>query len=417
MRRLIGVGFILLVVVAMPGAAWSEGPGALEVYPTEIRLDTPESSEQLLVFDQGVEGVRVDVTRHAAYQTQPAGIVSISPSGRVIPLHDGRTEILIKLGNHSARIPVEVRDLKSPRRISFRREVVPILSKAGCNAGGCHGKAEGQNGFKLSVFGYDAVADHQAIVLEGRGRRVFPAAPDKSLLLSKATARTPHGGGQKLEKDSRWYARLRRWISEGLQIDDEGADPIEAIAVEPAEVTLASHGSQQLRVTTRDRSGQRRCVTVEAQYQSNNPSIAEVDSDGLIHATDVPGEAAILVRYLGHVTVCRVTRPRPSGELVRPAERNFIDALVWDKLARLRLSPSPPATTPPSCGACTWTRSARCRRPRRPGASWPTDRPTEGAGWWTDCSTAPSTPTTGPSAGATSCRSTRTPSLPRGPSR
>ena len=100
--------------------------------------------------------------------------------------------------------------------ISFRSQVVPLLSKLGCNSGGCHGKASGQNGFKLSLFGFDADFDYDAIVKEGRGRRVFPAAPEQSLLLLKAAGAVPHGGGKRLQAGLAEYQLLRRWIEQGM---------------------------------------------------------------------------------------------------------------------------------------------------------------------------------------------------------
>src|SRR5690606_11014529 len=110
----------------------------------------------------------------------------------------GRTTIVACWESITVSVEVEVEDLTNPAPISYQRDVIPILSKAGCNSGGCHGKAEGQNGFKLSVFGFDVIADHQALVLEGRGRRTMAAAPEQSLLLRKGTAELPHGGGRKL---------------------------------------------------------------------------------------------------------------------------------------------------------------------------------------------------------------------------
>jgi hypothetical protein len=228
--------------------------------------------------------------------------------------------------------------------VSFRDEVIPILSKSGCNSGGCHGKAEGQNGFKLSVFGFDPVFDHAALAYEGRGRRVFPADPDKSLLIQKAIATIPHGGGRRVQPDSRWHRLLRRWISEGLPLDEQSVDQVTGIIVEPSDAILSAKTFQQLRVTAVTQSGSKRGVTSESDFQSNNDVIAVVDSDGLIQATDVPGEAAILVRYMGHVAVCRVTLPGPDLKFERPAENNFADGLVWDKLERLRILPAPLAS-------------------------------------------------------------------------
>ncbi len=333
---------LLLAAVALsqPRGAAAEAPG-LFVSPPQVTLDSPEAAEQLLVTVRAADGSTGDVTREANYEASVAGLVSISSSGRVIPLRDGTAELRIRVGEQSARVKVQVTGMTAPPPVSFHRDVIPIFSKAGCNSGGCHGKAEGQNGFKLSVFGNDPAADHRAIVSDGRGRRVFPAAPHASLLLMKAASDLPHGGGQRIERTSRWHSILRRWIAEGAKLDEQTTDAIVSIAVEPAQVTLPALGSQQLRVTTVDSSGRQRCVTVEAEYQSNNDAIAVADRDGLIKATNVPGEAAILVRHLGHVAICRVTRPRPAGDFTRPAERNFVDRLVWDKLQQLRVAPSP----------------------------------------------------------------------------
>lgn len=320
----------------------------LRVQPAQLQFDFPESSEQLLVDRIAAAGgvtpqasVAIDLTRTATYSASPAGIVRITAQGQVVPLADGTATIQVQSDDQTAEIPVTVRGMTAPPPISFQRDIVPILTKASCNAGGCHGKAEGQNGFKLSVFGYDPAADHRALVMEGSGRRVFPASPDQSLLLKKGLATLPHGGGKKLEAGSRGHLRLRRWISEGVAFDVTAAEGAVAIAVQPPEVTLSALGTQQLRVVARFADGSQRCVTAEAEYQSNNDAIAGVDRDGWVTATEVPGEAAILVRYQGHVAICRVTRPRASGEFTRPPEQNFIDRLVWDKLAELRVPASP----------------------------------------------------------------------------
>src|SRR5215208_5903053 len=102
------------------------------------------------------------------------------------------------------------------RTPSFENDIEPLLARFSCNTSGCHGKAEGQNGFKLSVFGFDPDADHRAIVSEGRGRRVFPTSPDRSLLLLKASGGVPHGGGIRIPPDRPEYATLRNWIAAGV---------------------------------------------------------------------------------------------------------------------------------------------------------------------------------------------------------
>ncbi len=320
-----------------------QASATLVVHPLSVLLDSPEATQQLLVTATGSDGKPVDRTRSAAYQVANPAIVTVDSSGLLVPRAEGRTEILVRHEGQELRVPVEIKGLTKPLPISFEQEVIPILTKATCNSGGCHGRASGQNGFKLSVFGFDPLADHQSLVMESRGRRIFAPAPESSLLLLKATARIPHGGGKKIDKDSLRYRRLKRWVAEGASFTSAAVPPIIAVEVEPRERVLAFRGTQQLQVMAVDAAGRRRCVTTEAEYESNADTIAVVDRRGWIEANDVPGEAAILVRYLGHTTACRVTLPRPGVRFPRSAEANFVDKHVWDKLERMGIPPSEPA--------------------------------------------------------------------------
>ena len=318
------------------------GAAALEVSPEEVSLDRPEASQQLLISAMAA-GRRVDLTRAAIYQSGDPTIATVDPEGLVRPVAEGRTQIVVRHEGQEIQVPVEVRGLADPPPISFRNEISPLLTKAGCNAGGCHGKAEGQNGFRLSVFGFDAAFDHDAIVKESRGRRIFTAAPEKSLFLRKATGDEPHGGGQRLQVGGPAWRRLVRWIAAGAPAETAEASPIAGIEVEPSEQVLVAGGQynrQQLRVTAFDRQGRRWCVTAEAQYESNAETIAGVDARGLVEGSDTPGEAAILVRYMDHVAVARITIPQPGVHFTRPPERNFVDRLVWNKLTELGIEPS-----------------------------------------------------------------------------
>ena len=311
------------------------------ITPARIELDQPEASLQLLVSVAATAPhQQADQTRAAKYRSEDASIATVDELGLVEPVKDGETAIVVELAGEQTRIPIAVRGINEPRPISFARDIIPVLTKAGCNTGGCHGKAEGQNGFKLSVFGFDPPADQEAIASQARGRRLFLPSPEKSMLLLKATAISPHGGGQRMEVGDLRYRRLLRWIDEGAKYVEDAAPPIVRIEVEPAEQILLAKQSQQLRVWALDAAGIRRCVTTEAEYESNAAAIAGVDGRGFVQASDIPGEAAILARYLGHVTVCRVTMPRPDVQFARPPEVNFIDKLAWDKLQRLGIEPS-----------------------------------------------------------------------------
>lgn len=314
--------------------------GPLEVTPTSVVLDSPESTLQLLATVRAADGRGIDVTRAAKYRLENAGPAAVDTLGLVEPLKDGKTAVVVEYNGKSVRVPVEVKSVDHPVPISFPQDILPILTKTGCNTGGCHGKAEGMNGFKLSVFGFDPQGDHAALTMEGRGRRISIPSPDHSLILRKATAEEPHGGGKRMEEDSLRYRRMARWIGEGAGYTRPDAPQIVKIEIEPSDQIMLARESRQVRVWAIDEKGAKHCVTTEAEYESNAGVIAGVDGRGLVQAAEIPGEAAILARYLGHVTVCRVTIPRPGQKFTRPPEVNFIDRHAWNKLEDLGIEPS-----------------------------------------------------------------------------
>jgi hypothetical protein len=225
----------------------------------------------------------------------------------------------------------------------FATDVVPILSRYGCNAGGCHGKASGQNGFKLSLFGFDTEFDYQALVKEGRGRRIFPAAPERSLLLTKATAAVSHGGGRRFGEESEAYQTLLAWIRSGAPPSSKDAPRVVRIKIVPAERILQPGGSQQLAVTAEYSDGRVRDVTRSASYSSNLDVAAAVDEQGLVTTGGERGEAAIMARYMGQVAVFRAIVPhgQPLAELPEFQPAGEIDRLAAEKWKKLGLRPSP----------------------------------------------------------------------------
>ena len=319
----------------------------LKVSPTSVTLDRPEASQQLLVtqLNGGQADSKAppkDLSRDATYSVQPDGIVMIGADGLVQPMADGQAEITVKTVAGELKVPVTVTGQKLPPPVSFQHEVIPLLTKGRCNSGGCHGKAEGQNGFKLSLLGYDWATDYEALIREGKGRRIDLARPDRSMLLLKGAAITPHGGGRKIELGTPGFRRLQRWLESGAPRTIDTEQPIVGIEVEPANVIMTASSTQQLRVTAIDENGGRRCCTVEADYFSNAEHVVGADSRGLLRSSEISGSAAILVRYLGHVAVCRVTLPQPKTKFERPAERNFVDQHVWNRLQELGIQPSAP---------------------------------------------------------------------------
>lgn len=332
--------FPCLLVIAVTNAA--PAASELQIRPAEVSLQRPEAAQQVVVQRTDETGRSIDVTREVTFAVDPPNIATIDERGLVRPRANGSGTIVVTLNGQQQTVPLVVEHLDDPAPISFRREIIPILTKAGCNSGGCHGKAEGQNGFKLSIFGFDTRADYESLVLEGRGRRVSVAAPEASLLFRKASARVPHGGGQKIEPGSFRDQQLLRWIGEGARFDavDDPTSEVVGIDVQPSQQILHAGEAQQLSVWTIDAAGRRRCVTSETEFESNAVAIADVDARGLIQASDIPGEAAILVRHLGHVATCRITLPRSNVTFDRPPVANFIDELAWNKLQRLGIEPS-----------------------------------------------------------------------------
>lgn len=226
------------------------------------------------------------------------------------------------------------------RALNFANDIVPILTKASCNAGGCHGKAGGQNGFKLSLLGFEPQEDYEHIVKEARGRRLFPAAPEQSLLLQKAINATPHGGGKKMDAKSEEYATLVRWISQGMPYGKDTDPTLVSVEVIPKERVMPLKSEQQLKVIAHYSDGYTRDVTRSALYEANEKSMGEAGETGLFKLYDLPGDVAVMVRYQGKVAVFRATAPLGAPVETLPPGRNTIDTLVFKKLKQLGLPPS-----------------------------------------------------------------------------
>lgn len=228
--------------------------------------------------------------------------------------------------------------------VDFENDVIPILTSAACNSGPCHGKARGQNGFALSLFGFDPEFDFAALSKEGRGRRIFAPASDQSLLLLKPLGAMPHGGGKRLELGTPEYDLLKRWIDQGMPRRDPEAPKFSHITISPTSKLMVAEASQPLTVSAHYAGGAKRDVTRLAAFQSNEGAIAGVDRKGVVTATGVTGEAAVMARYMGSIAVCTISVPLPgqvpSDLYDKLPQNNFIDGLVWKKLKTLGLTPS-----------------------------------------------------------------------------
>ena len=282
-----------------------------------------------------------DLTTQAQYQAQPAGIVAIGSDGLVIPQRDGDVTITATVpGGLTAKTTLHVGGLATPSPIDFTNQIVPIFTKAGCNAGGCHGKMSGQNGFRLSLLGFYPRDDYDYLVKEDRGRRLSPALPERSLLLKKATSQYAHGGGQRLSPGSIDYQLLASWIGQGMPFGSPDDAVIERIEVSPPARLLDRNSSQQLAVTAFYSDGTKKDVSMLAQYEPNSVEMVETTATGLVKTLGLTGESAVMVRFLGRVDVFRATIPLGVKVESTPPAHNFIDEIVFSKLKTLGMPPS-----------------------------------------------------------------------------
>lgn len=226
--------------------------------------------------------------------------------------------------------------------VSFVNDVVPILTKSGCNAGTCHAKAgNGQNGFQLSLLGFEPNEDYAHLVRESRGRRISLAAPEQSLLLMKATGSLPHRGGARFPEGSDRYQAILAWIRQGAHDDSASAPRITALEVQPARGTLPRLTQQPLSAIAHYNNGTTRDVTRMALFESNDSAMATVEDAGLVRASDLPGKVSIMVRYQGLVAVYHASIPQGSPVESLPASRNLVDEHVFANLRDLGIPPSP----------------------------------------------------------------------------
>jgi len=334
----LGIGYLRLMGLA--AALWlsltADGQ-ALDVSPAEVILQGASLHCQVLVEADGR-----DLTRRATFSVANGTIAEIDATGHLTARSTGETALTVTVDGKTRSIPVRVGEIRLDRDVDFSTEVLPLLTRFSCNTGACHGKASGQNGFKLSLLGFDAAFDHEVITKAARGRRIMGTAPEKSLLLTKATGLTPHGGGRRIEPDSEAYRTILNWIRSGAAASSPNVPVVERIAIEPAERLFQPEQTQQLRVIASYSDGTSRDVTRQTSYAGNLDVIATVGDDGLVTAGRQSGEAAIMARFMGQVAIFRVLPPHgaPLPEIPEFTPANDIDRLALEKWKKLGLRPS-----------------------------------------------------------------------------
>lgn len=311
----------------------------LSVFPEKLELQDIRDARRLLVSGKDAQGRSYDLSADAKLTPESELIVVVDKDRFVTPQAQGQTQVTIQAAGLTAAVPVVVKDAQK-RPVGFVREIVPVISKVGCNQGTCHGAQQGKAGFKLSLRGYDPLYDYRALVDDLSGRRFNRSQPSQSLMLLKPTQGVPHEGGFLFDETSRYYQLFEQWIAEGCRYTE--AAPIEHIEIYPTKPLLQrASDQQQLIVLAYYTDGVVRDVTREAVFETSNFEVATVDKGGLIRGVR-RGEAAALVRFEGRYAAALVTilGDRDDYEWVPSPEYNFVDTLVNRKLQRVKLLPS-----------------------------------------------------------------------------
>ena len=327
---------------------WPAHADTLAILPAEITLTGAKSSQHILVEQMSEKRFTGERTARAAFTTSNPKVAVVEKEGILRAVGDGTATITATIGGQKATRTVTVRGTKSPFIWSFRNHVLPILTRASCNMGACHGALAGKGGLKLTLRGYDPDADFAVLTRQAGGRRLVPGEPQSSLLLQKPSIQVAHGGGLRLAKNSPDYGIVAEWIKQGTPspkpndptVAELGAFPQQTYALKPGD-------TQQIIVQAKYTDTTRTDVTRWAKFGTSDSTVASVDDNGKVTVNGY-GEAAITVWFNSRVTFARVTAPYNNAvaeSVFSSAPReSFIDDLIIKKLSALRIPPSPRAS-------------------------------------------------------------------------
>jgi hypothetical protein len=329
---------VLALLPAVSHAAAVE----LTVYPADVHLSGVRSEQQLVVRGRFAGDVVRDLTRDALYHSPTPAIVEVLPGGRLVPHGNGTAIVTVAAAGDETRVTVTVANSEALDPVDFKTQVIPTLTKAGCNSGACHGTPTGKNGFRLSLRGYLPDDDHAHLTHDMEGRRLNRLQPDGSLFLLKGSGAVPHEGGPRFARGSYLYRLLRDWVAEGAPPATAASPQLSVLEVFPAQRVLeTTGGGQQLAVTAVFADGSRRDVTRLARFSVSDPEAATVSADGLITPRKM-GETTVLVQFLAAVATARLTflSEVPGFAWTAPVEQNFIDGHTFARQRLLRIQPS-----------------------------------------------------------------------------
>ncbi|MCI0460047.1 MAG: DUF1553 domain-containing protein [Gemmataceae bacterium] len=321
----------------------SRAAADLKVMPADIALTGPHASQRLTVLSETGGKVEGDVTGKAKLTSSNPAVARVDEEGTVHAVGDGEAVITASDGKRQATAKVRVMKSKDPFTRSFNNEVIPVLTRLGCNSGACHGALAGKGGMKLSLRGYAPRDDHFVLTRQALGRRVNPVEPAQSLMLRKPTLTMPHGGGLKLEVGTPEYRLIADWIASGAPGPRAEDARVQRLEVFPPEAVLRPKDDLQVIVRAWYSDGTAQDVTRWARFSSSEDLVATVDEEGKVKVAG-HGEAVVNVQFANLVSACRISSPLPNtvpAEVYTKSPRhNFIDGLVLGKLQELRIPPS-----------------------------------------------------------------------------
>ncbi len=349
----IGVCTVILAAVSLlisssPAEAKPTSASHLQVIPQKIVLRGPYSETRVLVDQQSKAGSPVEVGASSVMSILNPKVAVVDDEGIVRPIGNGKTELVVKYQGLDSKVPIAVSGVMKANSPSFLTDVMPVLSKAGCNQGACHGAAAGKGGFKLSLLGYDPDWDYDAITRSSGARRIARAQPDNSLFLLKPTMGVVHRGGMRFKTDSASYRILRDWIVSGLSGPKSNDPHVVRLEVSPAVRSLKVGNAQRFAVKAVYSDGSQRNVTSETLFSSSDESVATVSADGDAKVVG-QGEGAVLVRYQSVVSTARLISPYgppktaskvSTGKKYEQTAQSSIDRLIQAKLDALGLQTS-----------------------------------------------------------------------------
>ncbi|MDB5391709.1 MAG: hypothetical protein JWM11_7355, partial [Planctomycetaceae bacterium] len=314
------------------------------ITPAKVEFKEPLARAQLVVSQSDANGVitsrSADLTADAKFVSADPGVVTISSTGGLQAVKNGQTQITVTVGETVRQVEVVISGIEPTSKIGFAEHVVPIFSKAGCNAGACHASQHGKGGFVLSVFGYAPDQDRAAIVRDRQQRRVNFVEPEQSLMLLKPLMVVPHGGSRRLEKGSVDYQYLVQWIAAGAPGPQKDDPKVTGLAVFPVHRVGEIGFQQQLRAEATYSNGTVRDVTHWAKFDSMDDSVLSVTATGKVTAKG-RGQASAMVRFEGQAAISMVIVPfANSADLSQWTENNYIDKFAADKFKELGITPS-----------------------------------------------------------------------------